>query len=67
MAQIENDALADGVDVLQLTATLSGAPLYKSFGYETEENTELILPDLSRFKCIKMRKSLVERPRRASA
>lgn len=67
MMQTENDAREDGVDVLQLTATLSGVPLYTSFGYETEEITELTFADLSRFQCVKMRKSLSEASRRAFA
>lgn len=70
MLRTERDALEHGVDTLHLTATLSGFALYEALGYQTEEATELKLPDQSRFGCVRMQKSLgncgpglLERPR----
>lgn len=60
MLQTERDAFGHGVDTLHLTATLSGFALYEAFGYQTEEMAELSFADRSRFKCIKMRKSLAQ-------
>lgn len=60
LAHTEQDAIANGVDILRLTATLSGFALYEALGYSKEEVVDLIFPDSSKFKCIKMQKFLVE-------
>jgi GNAT superfamily N-acetyltransferase len=58
MMRTERDAVEHRVDALHLTATLSGLPLYEALGYKTLDVTALNFPDLSRFECIRMRKSL---------
>ena len=67
MLRTERDALEHGVGTLQLTATLSGLALYEALGYRAEEATELKFPDESRFRCIKMRKSLAKAQTRTAA
>ena len=67
MKRTERDALEYGVDTLHLTATLSGFALYQALGYQIEDTTELRFPDQSRFKCIKMRKSLAKAQTRVAA
>lgn len=66
MLRTEQDALEHGIDMLHLTATLSGVALYEAFGYQAEEAAELRFPDQTRFQCIRMRKSL-EKPRTRAA
>jgi GNAT superfamily N-acetyltransferase len=58
MGRVEQDAIEHGVPALHLTATLSGVPLYARLGYLTEEFTELVLRDDSRFGCVRMAKQL---------
>ena len=61
MWRVEEDAVAQGVRLLGLTATLSGVPLYQRLGYQVEEATQIMFPDQTRFGCVKMKKSLADR------
>ncbi|WP_176244987.1 GNAT family N-acetyltransferase [Oceanibacterium hippocampi] len=67
MSRTERDALEHGVDTLQLTATLSGVALYEALGYRTEAAMELTFADQSRFKCVRMQKSLAKTQNRSAA
>lgn len=60
MWRSERDAAEHGVRSLRLTATLSGVSLYEKLGYDLEEVTEIGFPDLTRFGCVKMRKSFAK-------
>ena len=66
MHRVEGDAALHSVRLLVLTATLSGAPLYKRHGYQIQETTQIIFPDKTCFGCVKMTKPLAERTKAAS-
>lgn len=61
MRQVEEDAIAHGVRLLSLTATLSGVPLYERLEYQVEEAMQITFPDQTRFGCVRMKKRLADR------
>lgn len=60
MARAESEALAAGYREMELTATLSGVPLYLKRGYRTQKKIELILPGGIGFPGVMMHKLLAE-------
>jgi GNAT superfamily N-acetyltransferase len=58
MHRIETDAAAAGLFELQLTSTLSGEAFYRAMGYAAEPRGHVVLPDGSKFGCVKMKKRL---------
>jgi len=58
MQRIESEAAAWGLHQLQLTATLSGEDFYRALGYAGEPRSHVLLPDGTRFGCVKMHKPL---------
>ena len=54
----EDDALRHGVEILRLTATRSGLPLYLAHGYEADRCLEIGLPGTEGFACVDMHKRL---------
>ena len=62
MRLIEDDAAANGVDRLSLTATLSGVPLYVALGYTEKGRRVLDIGEVS-FESVLMERRLM--PRRA--
>lgn len=58
MRHIEQDAVAHGIRVLKLTATLSGTALYRSVGYQPVEQKHLVLSDGTSFESLEMMKVL---------
>lgn len=66
MELAEREAAFAGYRQLQLTATLTGVPLYETLGYETTANSAIDLPDGRRFKVVAMRKDLQPVGRRTS-
>jgi GNAT superfamily N-acetyltransferase len=60
MARAEAEALAAGYREVELTATLSGVPLYRKLGYAALRPITLHLPDGVAFPGLMMRKQLRE-------
>jgi GNAT superfamily N-acetyltransferase len=58
IARAESEAVAAGCREMDLTATLSGVPLYVKRGYRTQKKVELILPGGIGFPVVMMRKDL---------
>jgi hypothetical protein len=58
MELAEREAALAGYRQLQLTASLTGVPLYESLGYEETTRTALSLPGGLRFKVVAMRKTI---------
>ncbi|MEO1019308.1 MAG: hypothetical protein AAFY56_16690, partial [Pseudomonadota bacterium] len=58
MQRIETDAWACGIQVLHLTATLSGVALYQAFDYQPIGPKILTLSNGSTFECLDMEKTL---------
>jgi GNAT superfamily N-acetyltransferase len=54
----ETAARAERFRTLSLMATLPGVPLYLAFGFESVEETEVVLPDGVTLACVSMEKSL---------
>jgi GNAT superfamily N-acetyltransferase len=65
MELAEREAAFSGYRRLQLTATLTGVPLYRSLGYETTVESAIDLPDGQRFRVAAMRKDIAPTERRA--
>lgn len=57
MAEIEGDAAAAGIATLDLTATLSGVPLYRNLGYRVVRRRPIKLPHGGLFDVADMTKS----------
>lgn len=55
----ERDAAQRDIEVMRLTATLSGAPLYVALGYSSRRRRDLVLSGGIRFAVVEMEKSLV--------
>jgi GNAT superfamily N-acetyltransferase len=64
MHRIEADAMLAGMVELQLSATLSGESFYRAAGYAAGQRGHVVLPDGTKFGCVKMTKPL---PLRASS
>lgn len=61
----EREAAFAGYRQLQLTATLTGVPLYQSLGYEATDRSAIDLPDGQQFRVVAMRKGIGAMARRA--
>lgn len=55
----ERDAAQRDIEVMRLTATLSGAPLYVALGYSSRRRRDLVLSAGIRFSVVEMEKPLV--------
>jgi len=66
MAECESAALQAGFRSIEIVATLAGEPLYASFGYAAGESFEIVLPNGSSIRVVRMAKSH-GKPRRESA
>jgi len=64
MELAEREAAMAGYRELQLTATLTGVPLYESLGYEAGVRSAIPLPGGRRFRVVPMRKVLTTGSRR---
>ena len=58
MHRIEADAMLAGMVTLQLSATLSSEPFYRAIGYSAEPRGHVVLPDGTKFGCVKMTKPM---------
>jgi GNAT superfamily N-acetyltransferase len=58
MERAEGEARAAGFEAIELTATLSGVPLYLSRGYEETGRIALPLPGRFKFRAVTMHKRL---------
>lgn len=58
MRQVEADAVAAGIRMLHLAATLSGIGLYETLGYARGRRRSLLLPDGTPFPVVEMHKRL---------
>jgi len=56
MRQVEADAVAAGIRMLHLAATLSGIGLYERLGYARGRRRSLVLPDGTPFPVVEMHK-----------
>ena len=59
-SSLKFEAFAAGYREMELTATLSGVPLYLKRGYRTQKKVEMILPGGIAFPGLMMRKDLGE-------
>jgi GNAT superfamily N-acetyltransferase len=57
MGHAEADAAAHGVELLSLTATLSGVPLYNALGYRPTSRRDIVLGD-QRMPFVEMQKPI---------
>jgi len=65
MARLERNAIAHGIGMLGMMATLSGVAFYVRLGYRPQGEKTLALPGGLQFGCVTMSKPLVRQPLQA--